>query len=114
MAVALKYDNDDKLLYTPGGAVANKAVVQLNDQCFITAAAIAAGEEGVIMRRGTFSGVAKPTDEAWTLNQALYWDVSASEFTIDDDTGNNKYAGRAGAAADTAAATGTIVLNTPL
>jgi len=111
MAIALKYNDDSKLQYTPGSAVANKEVVVLNGQLFIAPAAIAANTLGVLNRRGSYTGVDKTTGEAWTLNQKLYWVTGTSKLTT--TVGSNAYAGRAGAAAASGDTTGPLVLNAP-
>jgi predicted RecA/RadA family phage recombinase len=111
MAVKLKYDSDCKLQYTPGSAVTGKAIVVLEGQVFIAPADIPASTQGVLNRRGVYTGVAKTTGEAWTLNKKLYWVTGTSKLTT--TVGSNAYAGRAAAAADSGDTVGSIALNAP-
>lgn len=63
---------------------------------------------------GAITGVhriAKPTDEAWTQGDALYWDESAENFTTDDDGGNNLEVGVAADDVAMSAAMGNVRLH---
>jgi len=101
----------DKIRHTPGSGIAKNTPVLVGGQLFISAAAIAAGEPGTLIRFGVFESVAKTTGEAWTENQKLYWVTGTSKLTT--TVGSNAYAGRAYATAASGDETGTIALNAP-
>jgi predicted RecA/RadA family phage recombinase len=70
---------------------------------------VTSGAEGEFRFTGVFSSLAKATGTAWTKYQKLYWDDSNKRFSTDSTVG--QLAGVAGAAADSADATGTVRLN---
>lgn len=93
-----------------GGVLAGHAY-QAGDAILLIAATDAdAGQKFI----GVLTGIhelAKPTDEAWTLGDAIFWDEGAAAFTTDDDGGANVAVGVAAAAALEAAMTGTVRLH---
>jgi predicted RecA/RadA family phage recombinase len=68
---------------------------------------IAVGDSGPIKTRGVFD-LAKTTSQAWTLGQKIYWSAATGKAT--STASSNKLIGVASEAADSAAATGKVLV----
>lgn len=88
-----------------GAAGAGTVVILKNGTGGATAALKA---EVACWREGTFKSVDKQTNAAWTKGLRIFWNNSTRKFTNVSTTGTR--AGRAFAAATTAATTGSIML----
>tara|TARA_R110002020_G_scaffold18350_9_gene64181 strand:- start:14 stop:346 length:333 start_codon:yes stop_codon:yes gene_type:complete len=69
---------------------------------------IAASTTGPVIVQGRFVDCAKTTGEAWAQGEVVYWKDSTSKFTT--TASGNTLAGRASAAALSAATTGSVAL----
>ena len=92
--------------HTPSVDVAAGDVVVQGDLIGIAKLDIVAGTLGALAVTGVFD-VSKATgaDTAIPAGLKVYWDAVSSVATTDDDSGNNKYLGKAVAAAGTDDAT---------
>lgn len=100
MATAIYVHEGDSIDYTPGSDVAAGDVVVLTDLIGIARTPIKANELGSLAVAGVFD-LPKTTGggTAITAGTKLYWDAAEQVAKADDESGANKYLGKAVASA---------------
>jgi predicted RecA/RadA family phage recombinase len=106
MATARFIQNGNSIDYTPGADVSAGDVIVQGDLVGIAKLDIAAGALGALAVTGVFDVTkATGTSTAITAGTRLYWDAADGVAKADDESGANKYLGKAVAAAADADAT---------
>lgn len=104
----------DQLTITAGADISSGDVVVVGSLLGIAAVDIKSGATGTVSLQGVYT-CPKVAGNAWTVGQALVWDVSESKFdtaaAVSLDTGDVSGNAVAFTAAGSTAATGQVAIN---
>lgn len=93
---------------TAAAAIVAGEVVAVGGLIGVARSKAAIGEQVTVKRRGVFNNMPKTTGTAWAYGDKLYWNSSTNKFTT--AASGNALVGLAAAAADSADATGSVLL----